>query len=113
MKYFARNVMSLLLLVIAQISFAQTAADYAFSTFTGQTLDPMTGSTALIGASVDDAPVAAVPIGFSFNYCGANYTDFSTSPDGFIRLGTTTATDQFTNAITSTTNIPKPHPILL
>jgi hypothetical protein len=110
MKYFTRNVMSLLLLVIAQISFAQTAADYAFSTFTGQTLDPMTGSTTLIVASVDDAPVAAVPIGFSFNYSGANYTDFSTSPDGFIRLGTTTATSQFTNAITSTTNIPKLFP---
>lgn len=110
MKYFTRNVMSLLLLVIAQISFAQTAADYAFSTFTGQTLDPMTGSATLVGASIDDAAAAAVPIGFSFNYCGANYTDFSTSPDGFIRLGTGTAANQFTNAITSTTNIPKLFP---
>jgi len=110
MKYFTRSLMSLLLMVICQISFAQTAADYAFSTSTGQSLDPMTGATQLIGTGVDDAPVAAAPIGFSFSYCGTTYTDFSASPDGFIRMGTTTATSQFTNSITTATNIPKIFP---
>jgi hypothetical protein len=103
--------MSLLLLVIAQVSFAQTAADYAFSTFTGQSLDPMTGSTQLIATGVDDTPTPATSsIGFAFSYCGTTYTDFSTSPDGFIRLGTVVATSQFTNDITSTTNVPKIFP---
>lgn len=103
-------VTALFITMAAMPAFAQTAADYGYTTQTGISLDPMTGATTLIGPGIDDAPVAAVPIGFNFTYCGTVYTDFSASPDGFIRLGATTATAQFTNTTTSATNIPKLFP---
>lgn len=65
-----------------------------------------TAST-VIGSSNDDTPSAAFPFGFTFNFEGVDYTEFSASPDGWIRLGPGTATSQFTNAMASTTNIPK------
>lgn len=81
---------------------------YAFVYSTGATLDPMTGATTVIGSGVDDAPMASsASIGFSFVMNGTAYTDYSCSPDGFIKLGAVAATSQFSNSVTSTTNIPK------
>ena len=88
-----------------------TAAQYGFSAGTGTTLDPMIGSTQVIGVSDDDTPTAApVNIGFTFNYEGVNYTQYSVSPDGWLLLGGATAVSQFTNAVTSSTNVPKIYP---
>ncbi len=88
-----------------------TAAQYGFSASSGTTLDPMIGSTQVIGTSDDDTPTAApVNIGFTFNYEGVNYTQYSVSPDGWILLGGATAVSQFTNAVTSSTNVPKIYP---
>lgn len=89
---------------------AQTADQYFFTTCTGVSLDPMTGATQLLGASVDDDPSAVAPIGFTFNFEGVAYTQFSLSPDGFMKLGGTAAVSQFTNTTSSTTNIPKLFP---
>jgi len=102
---------------------ASLVSAYLFTTATGTTLDPMTGATTIISASTDDAPMNtsvganttagnAVPIGFTFNLNGANYTYFSASPDGWVAFGNdaTAAASQFTNAVTSTTNIPKIYP---
>ena len=88
---------------------AQTANQYTFSSSTG-TLDPMTGATIVLGSSNDDTPSGVQSIGFTFTYEGVAYTQFSMSPDGFIKLGGVAASSQFTNAITSTTNIPKLFP---
>lgn len=89
---------------------AQTANNYVFSTGTG-TLDPMTGSTQLIGTGIDDDPSSLTNIGFTFVYEGVNYTQFSVTPDGFVKLGSPVAVAQFTNSITSTTNVPKLFPL--
>jgi hypothetical protein len=84
---------------------------YSFAASTGATLDPMTGSTSLIGANDDDTPNASpVAIGFTFPYNGSTYTQFSVSPDGWLLLGSTAAVNQFTNSVTSTTNMPKIFP---
>ncbi len=84
---------------------------YTFSTSTGATLDPMTGSTSVIGTLNDDTPTGTpAAIGFAFNFNGTSYTQYSVSPDGWILLGGTTAVSEFTNAVTSTTNIPKIYP---
>jgi hypothetical protein len=84
---------------------------YTFSAGTGSSLDPMTGATTVIGAGDDDTPTGpAASIGFTFNFNGTNYTQFSVSPDGWILLGGTAATSEFTNAVTSTTNNPKIYP---
>jgi len=88
-----------------------TVNNYLFSTATGATLADMTGATQVIGSGVDDTPTATpAPIGFNFNYDGTNYTQYSVSPDGWILLGGATAADEYTNAVTSTLNIPKIYP---
>jgi hypothetical protein len=89
---------------------AQTANTYVFTTSTGAALDAMAGASTAIGASVDDTPSALLDIGFGFMYETTTYTQFSVSPDGFMKLGAPAATAQFTNSITSTTNIPKLFP---
>lgn len=91
----------------AQAFVTSTPNLYTFAASSGATLDPMTGATTIGSGPNDDTPYAASNIGFTFNYNGTNYTQFSASPDGFIRLGAGTATSQFTNSFASTTNVPK------
>ena len=82
-----------------------------FTPSTGATLDPMTGATTVIITSNDDTPTAApAAIGFTFNFNGVDYSQYSVSPDGWILLGGAIAANQFTNVTTSTTNIPKLYP---
>ena len=85
---------------------AQTANVYTFSVSTG-TLDPMTGSIILINSGTDDATSFIQDIGFTFTYENIGYTQFSVSPDGFLKLGSPAAVPQITNSITSATNTPK------
>ena len=85
---------------------AQTANVYTFSVSTG-TLNPMTGSTILINSGTDDATSFIQDIGFTFNYENIGYTQFSVSPDGFLKLGSPAAIPQITNNITTATNVPK------
>lgn len=85
--------------------------NYTFSHSMGATLYDMTGATTLLTSSNDDDPTpSSSPIGFNFSFNGTNYSNFSVSPDGWILLGTTAAVSQFTNAVVSTTNIPKIYP---
>jgi hypothetical protein len=86
-----------------------TVNTYSFSSGTGTTLDPMTGSTQVLNSGNDDTPSALLPIGFTFNYNGTNYTNYSVSPDGWVVLGSAGGA-QFTNAVTSATNTPKLYP---
>ncbi|MBK7007416.1 MAG: hypothetical protein IPH36_01585 [Saprospiraceae bacterium] len=93
---------------------------YSFYSGSGTTLDPMVGATTVVVSGVDDAPMgttsgtttpeAAQNIGFTFNFNGTDYTQFSASPDGWISFGPSTTVNQFTNATTSTTNTPKLYP---
>jgi Bacterial pre-peptidase C-terminal domain len=96
---------------VGQNSYAQTANSYGFATSTGATLDPMVGATVIGATANDDTPYAAANIGFTFLFEGAPFTQFSASPDGFIKLGGTTATSQFSNSINTTTNVPKIFPL--
>ena len=89
---------------------AQTANTYSFSASAGATLDPMTGATTIITSGLDDATSFVQDIGFTFRYEDVPFTQFSASADGFLKLGSTAAASQFTNSITSTTNIPKLFP---
>lgn len=85
--------------------------NYQFTAGTGSTLDPMLGATTVIANGIDDTPTATPSnIGFSFDFNGVTYTQYSVSPDGWILLGGATAASQFTNAVTSTTNVPKIYP---
>jgi len=89
---------------------AQTANTYVFSMGINASLDPMIGATTIVNASVDDAPSSLQTLPFNFVYEGTTYTEYSVSPDGFIKLGAPAASAQYFNNITSTTNIPKLFP---
>ncbi|MBS1581926.1 MAG: hypothetical protein JST66_06955, partial [Bacteroidetes bacterium] len=74
--------------LIATVS-AQNVSLYSFSSGTGTTLDPMSGASTLLGANQDDNASAVTNIGFSFNYEGTNYTQFSINSNGGLKLGGT------------------------
>jgi hypothetical protein len=82
---------------------AQTADQYIFAASTGATLDPMTGATVIVPANTDNTPSALQTIPFTFVYEGRNYTQFSVSPDGFMKLGSTPATASPSNNVYSGT----------
>ena len=99
-------VLALLLLLPGAGAWAQAASTYGFAASAGAALAPMVGATQLIGAAVDDDASANTAIGFSFVFEGVAYTTFSVTPDGFVKLGAVTSS-QFSNALSSSTNIPK------
>ncbi len=77
-----------LLLGVSAISHAQVSpALYGF-TATNGTFNYISGGTNVPVVQADDDYSALLPIGFAFNYCGVNYTDFSACSNGFITLGT-------------------------
>lgn len=96
------------ILLLAGISgFTQTANTYSFATSTGATLDPMTGATVISPADRDDGVSGVQTIPFTFVFEGVNYTALSVSVDGWLKLGGTAGSAEFSNSITSTTNTPK------
>lgn len=96
------------ILLLAGISgFTQTANTYLFATSTGATLDAMTGATVISPADRDDGVSGVQTIPFTFVYEGANFTALSVSVDGWLKLGPVAGSAEFTNAITSGTNVPK------
>jgi len=95
----------------ASVFIPSQVKNYSFAVESGATLDPMDGATQVIGTGDDDTPTAApANIGFTFVFDGISYTQYSISPDGWILLGGATASNQFSNSVTSTTNIPKLYP---
>ncbi len=82
------------LLVLATLislsSYAITAASYTFSAFssTYSSISSSGTSVAIIG---DDYTVASIPIGFTFNFCGTNYTQLSACSNGWISLANSTS----------------------
>lgn len=81
---------------------AQTAASYSFSAFS----DPFNSISFSPGATffptlwADDATELTVPIGFTFKYCGINYTSFSVCTNGWLSL-TNSPTTSFNNIETN------------
>lgn len=67
-------------------------------------------SQAILFPNNDDTPSSVLSIGFTFAFNGQTYTDFSASPDGWIKLGTGAPVLEFFNVTTSTTNLPRLFP---
>jgi hypothetical protein len=83
---------------------AQLAANtYQFSALSG-TFTEITG-TAITGISVDDGTSAALPIGFTFNYCGTDYTQVKVCSNGWVTFNTAVTTTTWTNDLTNVGNI--------
>ncbi|MGG9962712.1 T9SS type A sorting domain-containing protein [Ferruginibacter sp. SUN106] len=74
---------------------------YSFSTTTGNVLETG-GFTNLLGSNLDDDFSAMANIGFTFNFGGANYTNFSVTSNGLLAFGIS-ATTEYDNNISSIT----------
>ncbi len=72
--------------------YAQTAASYNFSAFTGTYTSISGTGTAISGgmSTCDDCTTTSIPIGFTFSYCGTNYTQLSACSNGFLSLDNST-----------------------
>ena len=75
-----------------------------FSTGTNE-LDPMVGATTVLGPGNDNSTSALQSIGFDFYFNGAGLTQWSCTPDGFIRLGSSVAVGA-SNSLLGTANFP-------
>ncbi len=90
---------------------------YTFDTQTGAALDPMTGATTIIasntsnGGTGDDIPTGLLTLPFTFNFNGIDYTQYSVSPDGWLKFGSPAGASEFTNGVASTSNLPKVYPV--
>jgi hypothetical protein len=86
---------------------AQLAANtYQFSAFSG-TYNEITGGTALTAIEDDDALSGAIPIGFTFNYCGTDYTQLIACSNGWLSFNTS-ITSSYTGNSASSANDIKP-----
>lgn len=97
---------------VSSYTFAQCSGTY--SEITGGTIPTITSST--FGAAVgqpmspgndlDDVSATGLPIGFTFNFNGVNYTDFSVNSNGYLVLGGTLPGNSNYNPISSTISVP-------
>ncbi|WP_118950643.1 T9SS type A sorting domain-containing protein [Taibaiella helva] len=85
----------------AKDTFAQLAANtYQFSAISG-TYTEITGGTAIAGISQDDGTSAAIPIGFTFNYCGTDYTQVKVCSNGWVTFNTSVTSTTWTNDLSN------------
>ncbi|HKP69281.1 MAG TPA: fibronectin type III domain-containing protein, partial [Pyrinomonadaceae bacterium] len=91
-----------------------TASTYVYSFQNGVSLEDMSsGTTELIGGSLDDNASAVTDIGFDFWYDGARQTQFSINANGLLKFGSTVIATTFNNSTSglgTTTNAPKVAP---
>ncbi|MCF8451005.1 MAG: Ig-like domain-containing protein [Taibaiella sp.] len=74
------------LLCISIASYSQTAASYGFSSLSAPFVSIAGTGTAVPSLTDDDFTEIGIPIGFTFNYCGASYTDLSACTNGWVSL---------------------------
>ncbi len=97
---------ALLVLLVVCLGFAgygQTAASYIFSQTT-TTYTPLSGST-VIQTLWDDGSLGAIPIGFTFKYCGVNYTEVGMNCNGWIQFGSASPGSSYTPLSTGTLRV--------
>ncbi|MDD2297094.1 MAG: CARDB domain-containing protein, partial [Sphaerochaetaceae bacterium] len=100
----------LVLALLAMFCYSQNISDYSFSSST----EAFSSIYAIVGGppSVDwsnggdDELSASIPIGFSFPFCGSNYTSVKISTNGFITLGTGLTSSYPTNNLAGTYSAP-------
>jgi len=92
----------LLLLIFSALALGvwATVGEYTF-TSTLETFTEITGGTVHGTVANDNENFLAIPLGFTFNYNGVDYTEVSIQTNGFLAMGPTVVTSNV--AISSTT----------
>lgn len=95
-----------MVLAFSQLSWAQSAANYAFTTnasssllldANGNAIDMSSGTTQLVGAGLDATASAVTNIGFNFIFMGNTFSQYSVNEDGQLKLGgTVVGTNSYT-----------------
>jgi hypothetical protein len=83
-----RRVVLLYLMLLSCAGFSQVSSGYTFSYSTSPGHTAVSGGTVLGSNSVNDANYT-VPIGFTFNYNGTDYTQVGVNSNGFLYFGST------------------------
>ncbi len=99
-------VFTLFMLGIQGETKAQTASTYSFAASSG-TYSYLSGGTSVSSILSDDATSAAIPIGFTFNYCGTGYTQLKACSNGWLTFNTAVTSTAWANS-TSSLNTVKP-----
>ncbi len=86
------------ILMVVNVSFAQQVSLYSFSEST-DTYNPVNGTD--VTATGDDGSQNGIPIGFTFNFEGVDYTTFSVNTNGFINLGGTIGSGSYMNSLSN------------
>ncbi len=76
--------------------------NYTFGSTSGNTLETGGSFTSLLGTFLDDDVSALTNIGFTFNYGGTNYTNFTVTSNGLFQFGGSAVTD-YNNVISNLT----------
>ncbi|HET9505156.1 MAG TPA: hypothetical protein VFO93_16555 [Hymenobacter sp.] len=81
---------------------AQSVAGYQLAASAG-TFTPITGGTAVPAIIFNNASSGSLPIGFSFPFAGATYTNFRVSSNGLLGFGSALSTvgEELSNTMTS------------
>ena len=83
--------------LLSIVSHAQTCSSYGFTATTG-TFNTISGTgTSTTAISADDVTLPNVPIGFTFRFCGNNYTNVSVCSNGWLSLANTTTDYGYVN----------------
>lgn len=77
-------------------------ANYTFSESAG-TYTTITGTTAITSGWDDTVTTNSIPIGFTFNFNGTNYTNCSINSNGYITFGATTSANTLYTPISNNT----------
>ena len=95
--------MMLVLISLGMSGFAQSLSDYIMTTGTDATKwIQLTDTTSIIVGTGDSKASAVTNIGFTFNFAGTNYTQFSVNSDGNLRFGpTVTGTGNYSTPFSS------------
>ena len=97
-KFKCMALIMFMILTLGQLSWAQSTANYAFTTNTTGSLvldananavDMSSGTTQLVAADLDDSASPVTNIGFNFFMYGNLFNQFSASSNGVIQLGGT------------------------
>ncbi|NNT71775.1 T9SS type A sorting domain-containing protein [Flavobacterium sp. IMCC34852] len=91
---------------LSGVSYLINAIPYQFNAVSGS-FTPLAGTVATaISGTADDTASGALPIGFTFNYGGTNYTNFRVNSNGLLSFGAGSSTAS--NALNSTTSGVRP-----
>ncbi len=102
---------SLFLIILILFGFkanAQAVTSYIFTATTGTYTQVGGTATQLAGVQADSSISANQNIGFTFNYAGANYTQFKMSSNGFISLNSTGGSNLGTNDFSAANSTTRP-----